>query len=88
MRIDVRGATLAAGIAAAVAWAICSALVALAPDFSMAVMATMVHMPASSGWTLTWGGFLVGLLGWSLTAALLAWVGAALYNQVSRRSAA
>ncbi len=85
MQLDVRAVTLAAAIAAAIVWAICSALVAVAPGFSMAIMAPMVHMPPSSvGWSLTWGGFLIGLIGWSVTIAFFAWLGAGLYNRVVR----
>jgi hypothetical protein len=85
MRLDVRAVTLAAAIAAAIVWTICSALVALAPGLSMAIMAPMVHMPPpSTGWSLTWGGFVIGLIGWSVTIAFFAWLGAGFYNRLGR----
>ena len=85
MKIDVRAATLSAAIGTAIVWTICSALVALAPSLSMGIMAPMVHGdPSGLAWSLTWGGFLIGLFGWSLTAALLAWLAAGSYNRMTR----
>lgn len=84
MKLDVRAGTLSAAIGTAVVWTVCSALVALAPSLSMKIMAPMVHMdPSGLAWSLTWRGFLVGLFGWSLTAALLAWLAAGLYNRMT-----
>ena len=85
MRLDVRATALAVGIGTAIVWVICNVLVALAPGVSMTIMADMFHTDASKiDWSLTWAGFLLGLVGWSLTAALLAWLSAALYNRLSR----
>ena len=85
MQFDVRATTLAAGIGTAITWITCNVLTALAPNTSMTIMANMFHTePSKFAWSWTWAGFLLGLVGWSLTGALLGWLSAALYNRLSR----
>jgi hypothetical protein len=54
----------------------------------MSLTGSMFHLPtATMGWHLTLGGFIAGLIGWSLTGGLFAWLCAGLYNSLSKSSA-
>lgn len=64
----------ASAIAAAVLWTVCAALVVLAPGPAMWVTGQMLHADLSAmDWSLTFGSYFVGLVGW----IVLAWVVAA-----------
>lgn len=51
----------------------------------MALTASMFHIAATSAaWSLTWGGFLVGLCAWVIATALFAALWAGLHNRFVR----
>ena len=83
MRIQARSLGIAVGIGAAVLWTICSLLVAVAPEPSMALTRSLFHV-ASGGpaWGITWAGYLVGLFVWTAGSGIFAWLCAFLYNRM------
>jgi len=74
---------IATAFAFSILWIICSAIVALAPTPSMMLTGTMFHADLSSmAWTLTWGGFIIGLIAWAAVGGLSAWLIAFFYNRL------
>lgn len=81
MKLDPGRLAIAFGGTTAVLWVICSALVALLPGISMTMSGHMLHMDASAyTWTLSLGGFLFGLIIWTISAAVAGWLIALIYN--------
>lgn len=75
---------LASAITAAVVWSICSLMVALIPESMMQMTAHMLHVNlAYMTWTLTWSGFLLGLLSWSAFSGAVGLVLALVYKRLS-----
>ena len=74
---------LAVGIGSAILWTICSLLVAVMPEPSLALTRSLFHV-ASGGpvWGVTWAGYLVGLCVWSVGSGLFAWLCAGFYNRL------
>ena len=73
--------TIATALAFSVLWIICSSIIILAPTLSMTLTGTMIHADLSSiAWTLTWRGFLTGLIAWAVIGGLSAWLIAFFYN--------
>lgn len=88
MKIQSRTLAIAVGLGAGIAWTICSIFVALLPGPAMAITDSMFHLPTEAMVRhLTWGGFFAGLVGWSLTGGLFAWLCSGLYNSLSRSAA-
>ena len=76
--------SLACAITAAVFWSICSLMVALMPESMMQITAHMLHVNLSyMTWTLTWSGFLFGLLSWSAFSGVVGLVLALVYKRLS-----
>ena len=76
--------SLASAITAAVFWSICSLMVALIPESMMQMTAHMLHVNlAYMTWTLTWSGFLLGLLSWSAFSGAVGLVLALVYKRLS-----
>ena len=83
MKLDAKGLALAIAIVTTVLWVLCSAFVAMAPGPAMGITGHMVHADLSEFyWSLTWGGFFVGLVSWTITAAITAWLIAWTYNRL------
>lgn len=82
--MNAKRCAIAAGLAFAVLWVICSALVAILPGPMMAITGHMMHGDFTAmGWTLTWTGFFFGLVGWAVVAGITAWAIALIYNRLS-----
>ncbi len=83
MKIETARLGLAVGVGSAILWTLCSTLVAVAPEASLATTRSLFHV-ASGGpvWGVTWGGFLVGLFVWGVGSGLFAWLCAGLYNRM------
>ena len=65
MSLDANRLAISFGITTAVLWIICSALVAIMPGAMMAMTGHMFHATMEGiSWTLTWAGFLIGLVAW------------------------
>ena len=74
---------VASGLCAGLLWVICSILVALFPHYMLLMTAHMIHVNITQmGWTLTWSGFLVGLVGWMILAGVAGVLLAVIYNQM------
>lgn len=74
---------VAVGIAAAVFWTICSFLIVVAPQPSLALTRNLFHvMSGGPAWGITWGGYFTGLCLWSVGSGFFAWLCAALYNRM------
>ena len=83
MKLDAKGLALAVAIVTAVLWILCSAFVSLAPGPAMGITGHMVHTDLTEfSWSLTWGGVLIGLVSWTLAAAIPAWLIAWTYNRL------
>lgn len=83
--IHTKQMALAATVTTAVLWTICSAMVAAMPNAMLQLTAHMVHVDVTGfTWTLTWTGFFIGLLGWSVSAGAAGFVLAITYNRFSR----
>ncbi len=81
MKLEATKLALAAAMAAAVLWTICSALVAIMPGSMMGASGSMVHADLSAmSWSMSLVGFVVGLILWSLSSAVLGWLIATFYN--------
>lgn len=81
MKIHPINLAIASGLAFAMIWLICSAVVVASPSMADVTYRGMMHagndMP---GMHITMSGFWIGLVGWTLGAAVTAGVLAASYN--------
>lgn len=76
---------LAFAAAFAVLWVICSLLVFGLPGYMMTMTGHMAHANLYDlGWTLTITGFLVGLVGWVVTAWATGWLIGFFYNKFAK----
>ena len=83
MKLEASRLGLAVGVGSSILWTLCSILVAVAPEPSLAMTRSLFHV-ASGGpvWGVTWGGFIVGLAVWGVGSGLFAWLCAGLYNRM------
>jgi hypothetical protein len=89
MKLDVRAAAVAAGVVAALAYAICTAFCALLPESTVAdLVVVFLHVDLSGLYRqISWGSFVAGLLGSGLGTAVVAGAAAWLYNRLARTDA-
>jgi hypothetical protein len=74
---------LAATLTTAIIWVICSLLVFLLPQATIMASGDMIHMDIQDMmWSLTLSGFIKGLILWSLSVGLSAWIFAVIYNRL------
>lgn len=83
MKLNTNRFAMATAISFSVLWVICSALVALAPKSSAYLTNIMLHakIPAPF-WILTWEGFFIGLITWSIVGGITAWLITFVYNHL------
>lgn len=82
--LDARAFGLAAATIAAVLTTICALGLAVAPRATTAVASTLVHLDLSEmSRSLTWGGYLSGLIAWTIGVGLVFWAAGTLYNRFS-----
>lgn len=84
MKLDVRALALASGTVAAALFALCALFVALAPEATVWATRELFHVSVSSPPTITWGGFLAGLVFWFFGTAAAAAALASLFNRWAR----
>ena len=85
MSLDANRLAMSFGITSAILWIICSALVALTPGAMMAMTGHMFHATMEGiSWTLTWAGFLIGLVAWVVCAAVAGWLVGWSYSRFGR----
>lgn len=81
MKLNANKFALAAAISFAALWVLCTLLVAVLPSQAMHVSGAMLHSDMMTwGWDMHWSGLLIGLVAWSITAGLAAWLTATIYN--------
>lgn len=82
MKLKPVALAVGAAVAFAIIWSLCSAFVVLAPGSADAIFAAMMHadMPMMR---VTLDGFLIGLVGWVLGAAVTALALALCYNALA-----
>lgn len=81
MRLDTRAFAIAAGLTAALLFTLCAAAVAIAPGPTTAFFGYITHLDMSGmRRELTVAAFIVGLIAWTLGAALTFGCVAMLYN--------
>ena len=75
---------VAAALTAAIIWLLCSLFVFSAPQFTMMLSGNMIHMDTTHMmWTMTFAGFWYGLILWSFTFGITAWLFAVIYNRLT-----
>jgi uncharacterized membrane protein YbhN (UPF0104 family) len=83
MRIDAIKFGLATAITTAIVWVLCSILVLAMPSPMMNMSGHMVHANLNGmNWTLTFTGFVLGLISWSIWAGIFGWILAYFYNML------
>jgi len=83
MKLDANKLALAFGGTAIVVWVICSGLVALLSGPMLFMTGHMLHADMGNfGWTLTLGGFFVGLVCWAVWAGVTGWLVGWFYNHL------
>jgi hypothetical protein len=89
MKLDAGRLAIALGGTTAIFWTICSALVAVFSGSMMTMTGHMVHMDVEAfSWTLTFPGFLMGLISWTVCAAVVGWLIAWIYSATDRSNRA
>jgi len=84
MKLDSKAFAIAAGVAAAVVSAACALIVAIAPEFAMALFSDVVHLDLTGlARNVSWGNFLGSLIFWGLGTGVVFAFGAWLYNRMS-----
>lgn len=69
-------------VATAVVWVLCSLIVTVMPSISMQATRHMMHTDFSGmQWDMHWLGFLWGLVLWTASAGIFAWLIAFTYNR-------
>ena len=83
MKLNPTALGTASAISFSILWIICSAAVAVSPEFMMTMSGHMAHVNLSQmGWTLTWAGVLLGLVSWAAVAFVSTWLIAVTYNRI------
>lgn len=86
MKLDVRAAAVSAGSIAALVYTLCTAFCVSAPESTVVQLTTaFLHIDITGFYMqVTWGSFIVSLLGWGLGTAIMAGATAWLYNRMAR----
>lgn len=83
MKLQTTNFALACALAALILWIICSLFVMLIPMGMMSLSGHMMHGDFSTlQWQLGMHGFFFGLIAWTITAGVLGWLIAAIYNKL------
>ena len=83
MKLNPNMLGIASAVATAILWVICSLLVVLLPGLMAHMTAGMMHGDTvSMAFTMTWAGFLWGLIAWVVYAGVTGWLIATIYNRL------
>ncbi len=83
MKLNSLNFAFAASLTTAIIWIICSLLVFSLPQMTMMMSGDMIHMDTQNMmWSLTLSGFFTGLIVWSVTFGVTAWIFAVIYNRL------
>lgn len=84
MTLNANRLFLATAVVFALLWIICCALVTACPGMMLGATGYMVHAElVDLTWSLTWVGFIGGLILWSLIPAITVWLVGAAYNRLA-----
>lgn len=87
MKINAARSALSCGISAILLWTVCSLLVLLAPTPMTAITGHMLHTKMDEFvWHLTWPGYFVGLVSWTVCAAITGWLISSVYEWLGGKS--
>ncbi len=82
MKLDLKALLNATAVIAALSYLLCALLVAVAPQAFMTFVGNVAHADLSGiPRVLTWSGFLVGLVSWTLFCVASVGLTAGLYNR-------
>lgn len=81
MKLNVRALALASGTIASALFVLCALFVAVAPGATIWATRELFHVAVASAPSITWTGFVVGLIFWYILTAVTAAAWAALYNR-------
>jgi len=86
MKLDIRAAAVAAGSIAALAYALCTAFCAVAPESTVADLGTaFFHIDLMGLYRqMTWGTFVIGLFGTGVGTGVMVGATAWVYNRLAR----
>ncbi len=89
MKLDVRAAAVAAGVTAALAYALCTLFCVLVPESTVAYLGTVfLHVDLTGLFRqIGWGSFVAGALGSGLGTAAVVGAAAWFYNRLARTEA-
>ena len=83
MKLDPSALAIASAVAIAIIWTFCSLLVFALPSMMSGMTGHMIHAHLDTfTWMLTLTGYLIGLIAWSVWAAITGWLIAIVYNKV------
>jgi hypothetical protein len=83
MNIDANKIGISSAVSFGLLWVVCSAVVHFMPQSMMMITGHMMHADLSTlGWTLTFSGFLTGLVAWAAIAGVSGWLIASIYNRL------
>lgn len=83
MNINANKFAVSSAITFTLLWVLCSIVVIALPQQSMSIMGFMVHSDMGPlQWNMQVGGFIIGLVVWSLSAGVTAWLLATIYNKL------
>lgn len=83
MKLNPMSLAAASALAIALVWTLCSILVLVLPSMMLGMTNHMLHAQFGSfSWVLTWVGYLVGLIAWSVWAGITGWLLAVIYNRL------
>ena len=87
MKINAARSAQSCGISAILLWTVCSLLVLLAPTPMTAITGHMLHTKMDEFvWHLTWPGYFVGLVSWTVCAAITGWFISSVYEWLGGKS--
>lgn len=83
MKLHACNFAISASLTSAIVWVVCSVLVLYLPQVTMMLSGDMMHMDTQEMmWSLTLSGFIKGLILWSVTVGVSAWIFAVIYNRL------
>lgn len=83
MKLDTIKIGYATAIVFAIIWLLCSLLVWILPSMMLGMSGHMVHGDFTHmEWHMTTGGFVIGLLAWSISGGVIAALIAYIYNRL------
>ena len=84
MKLNPIALAIASALTIAIIWTLCSLLVFALPSMMSSMTGHMIHTHLESfTWMLTWTGYLIGLISWSVWAAITGWLLAVVYNRMA-----